>query len=217
MEPLLDDPRKSQPTALATLSLARHLRVSCALLVFFTLLTGVAYPLAVTLLARLAFSEQANGSQIRDELRVLGARNIGQSFSGVGEFWGRPSASAPVPYATLPAGGSNAGPLDATMLTRVAERVALLRSHDPTNTSPIPIDLVTASGSGVDPHISVAAARWQIARVARELGVEHASIERLVDQAIEERQFGVLGERRVNVLLLNHAVRTLATASGGAK
>lgn len=217
METMLDDPLKSPSTALASFSLARHLRMSVAVFAIFTLLTGVVYPLAVTLVAKLAFPEQANGSLLRAEQTILGARNIGQSFTGVGEFWSRPSASSPVPYATLPAGGSNAGPLDAAMLSRVAERVALLRSRDPGNSAPIPIDLVTASGSGVDPHISVAAARWQIARVARELGVERDQIERLVEQAIEERQLGALGERRVNVLLLNRAVRSLSTASGGAK
>jgi K+-transporting ATPase ATPase C chain len=177
-----------------------------------TLITGVAYPLLVTGLAQLAFPAQANGSFISRNGQAVGSRLIGQPFDDPGYFWGRPSATLPRPYAAFDpktmtgSAGSNLGPLNPALLDAVQARILALRIADPGNTSPIPVDLVTASASGLDPHISVAAAFYQVARVARARAVTEDSIRALVEQNIEGRQLGLLGEPRVNVLLLNLAL-----------
>ena len=180
-----------------------------------TLITGVAYPLLVTGLTQLAFPAQANGSFIDRNGQAVGSRLIGQPFDDPGYFWGRPSATRPRPYTAFDpetmtgSTGSNLGPLNPALLDAVQARILALRTADPANASPIPVDLVTASASGLDPHISVAAALYQVARVARARGVAEDSLRALVEQHIEGRQLGLLGEPRVNVLLLNLALDAL--------
>lgn len=180
-----------------------------------TLITGVAYPLLVTGLTQLAFPAQANGSFIDRNGQAVGSRLIGQPFDDPGYFWGRPSATPPRPYTAFDpetmtgSTGSNLGPLNPALLDAVQARILALRTADPANASPIPVDLVTASASGLDPHISVAAALYQVARVARARGVAEDSLRALVEQHIEGRQLGLLGEPRVNVLLLNLALDAL--------
>lgn len=183
-----------------------------AVLVFalLTLLTGVVYPLIVTGVAQLAFESRANGSLIMVGDRSVGSRLIGQPFSSPGYFWSRPSATAPQPYNGAASSGSNQGPLNPALQSAVKDRIAALRAADPANTAPPPVDLVTASGSGLDPHISLAAAEYQAARVARERGVSQDEIRELVAKTAEGRTFGLLGEPRVNVLELNLMLDPLA-------
>jgi K+-transporting ATPase ATPase C chain len=173
-----------------------------------TVLTGVAYPLAVTGGAQALFPHQANGSLIEREGRVIGSELIGQPFAGEGYFWGRPSATAPA-YNAAASTGSNLGPLNEGLQEAVRERVATLRAAYP-GADPVPVDLVTASGSGLDPHISPAAARYQVSRVARARGMDQAAVEVLVADHTEGRQLGALGEPRVNVLLLNLALDSVS-------
>jgi K+-transporting ATPase ATPase C chain len=182
-----------------------------ALIVFglMTLITGILYPALVTGIAALAFAPQAGGSLIRDGERIVGSSLIGQPFSDPGYFWGRPSATAPA-YNAAASSGSNYGPLHPDHATAVGERIAALRAADPGNAQPVPVDLVTASGSGLDPHISPAAASYQIPRVARARGIEPARVTELVRARTEGRTFGVLGEPRVNVLQLNLALDSIA-------
>ena len=182
-----------------------EIRPALVLLGAFTLLTGVAYPAAVTGVARVLFPRQATGSLIRDGEKIRGSALIGQPFSGAGYFWGRPSATSPA-YNAAASSGSNLGPTNPALGQAVSERVAALRAADPSNTAPIPVDLVTASGSGLDPHISPAAAAWQVARVARARGLPEDRLQQLVAAHTEGRAFGVLGEPRVNVLTLNLAL-----------
>ncbi|WP_295458152.1 potassium-transporting ATPase subunit KdpC [uncultured Thiodictyon sp.] len=189
--------------ALEPITLSRLLRPAATLLLILTVLTGIAYPFLVTGLAQLAFPDQANGSLIRRDGRPVGSALIGQAFTGPGYFWGRPSATAPTPYNAAASGGSNLGPRNPALRAAVAARVAALRAADPGNTAPVPVDLVTASGSGLDPHISPAAAEYQVARVARVRGLEPARLRALVVQHTQRRQFGMLGEPRVSVLQLN--------------
>lgn len=179
-----------------------------ALMVFFilTILTGVAYPLAVTGLAQLLFPDQANGSLIYKDGKPLGSTLIGQPFDDPKYFWGRPSATAPFPYNAAASSGSNLGPTNPVLPEAVKTRVAALKAADPGNDAPVPVDLVTASGSGLDPHISPAAAEYQVRRVARARGRQEAFVRTVVSQHTEERQLGMLGERRVNVLTLNLAL-----------
>jgi K+-transporting ATPase ATPase C chain len=190
-------------------ALLRPLFVSFA---FLTLITGVAYPLLVTGVAQLVFPYQAGGSILLRDGRAVGSELIGQSFDDPAYFWGRLSATSAFPYNAFNAetltgsSGSNYGPLNPALLDAVHARVDALRAADPDNHAPIPVDLVTASGSGLDPHISVAAALYQMSRVARERGVSEDRIRQLVDEHTEGRQFGLLGEPRVNVLLLNLAL-----------
>jgi K+-transporting ATPase ATPase C chain len=181
-----------------------------ALVVFtaFTLLTGLIYPLAMTGVLQAVFPHQADGSLIERDGRVIGSELIGQPFSGEGWFRGRPSATGPA-YNAAASSGSNLGPLSADLHAAFAERVAELRAAHPEQSGPVPVDLVTASGSGLDPHISPAAARYQVARVARERGLDPAAVQRLVEEHTEGRTFGLLGEPRVNVLLLNLALDRL--------
>jgi K+-transporting ATPase ATPase C chain len=179
-----------------------------ALLVFalLTVLTGLIYPGVATLIGTLAFKEQVNGSVIEVGGRAVGSRLIGQPFSGEKYFWSRASATSPQPYNGAASSGSNQGPTNPALEMAVSDRIAALKAADPDNRAPIPVDLVTASGSGLDPHISPAAAEYQVARVARARGVDAETVRTLVRSATQGRTFGVLGEPRVNVLELNLAL-----------
>ena len=175
-------------------------------LLVFTAITGVAYPLLVTGLAQGLFPEAANGSLIREGDKVLGSRLIGQPFSDAKYFWSRRSATGPMPYNGAASSGSNQGPLNPALEEAVAARVKALRESGGPAGQPVPVDLVTASGSGLDPHISPAAAAYQAARVAKARGLPEARVMELVAQHTEGRQLGLLGEARVNVLALNLAL-----------
>lgn len=181
-------------------------RPALLLLLVFTVLTGLVYPALVTGIAQVAFPDQANGSLIERNGQAAGSEWIGQSFSQPRYFWGRPSATGPMAYNGGASSGSNLGPLNPALHERVGALISALKAADPGNRDPIPVDLVTASGSGLDPHISVAAARWQIGRVARERGMSEDAVGALVQEATESRQLWVLGEPRVNVLKLNMAL-----------
>jgi potassium-transporting ATPase KdpC subunit len=183
-----------------------QIRPALMALLIFTLLTGVIYPLVVTGVAQLVFPRQANGSLIVRNGQAVGSALIGQQFDDPKYFWGRPSATSPFPYNAASSSGSNLGPANPALLEAVQARVAALKVADPTNTQPIPVDLVTASGSGLDPDISVAAALYQVPRVARVRGLSETAVRLLVDQYTHGRQFGFLGEPRVNVLELNLAL-----------
>jgi K+-transporting ATPase ATPase C chain len=185
-----------------------ELRPAWVVFVLLTLLTGVAYPLVVTGVAQVAFGNQANGSLITSGGRVVGSTHIGQPFSSPKYFWSRPSATSPQPYNGGQSGGSNQGPTNPALATAVKERIAALRAADPGNTTRVPVDLVTASASGLDPHISPAAAEYQVARVARQRGVSPDVVRKLVRQATAGRTFGIFGEPRVNVLELNLSLDT---------
>ncbi len=171
-----------------------------------TLLCGIVYPYAVTGLGKVAFNEQASGSLVTQNGKVVGSRLIGQSFTSPRYFWGRPSATAPMPNNAAGSGGSNQGPLNPALTDAVKARIEALRAADPGNAAAVPVDLVTASGSGLDPEISLAAAQYQVARVARVRGIDAARVQALVDQHAERPLFGFLGEARVNVLALNLAL-----------
>jgi len=184
------------------------LRPAAVLLALLTLLTGLLYPLAVTGLAQVIFPVQANGSLIRrgEDGRVLGSALIGQPFADPRYVWGRPSATTPFPYNAAASTGSNLGPSNPALVEAVQARVAALRTVDPGNSMPVPVDVVTASGSGLDPDISVAAALYQAPRVARVRGLDIEVVRQLVAKHTEGRHLGVLGEPRVNVLKLNLAL-----------
>ena len=186
-----------------------QIRPALSMFAILTVLTGLAYPLLVTGVSQVAFPQQANGSLIVHEGKPLGSALIGQSFTEPKYFWGRPSATASVPYNAAASGGSNLGSLNPAQKEAVEGRVKALRDADPTNAAPIPVDLVTASASGLDPHISPAAAQWQLSRVARERGLDVAEVGKLVEAHTEKRQLGLLGEARVNVLALNMALDQL--------
>lgn len=186
--------------------MAAQLRSALMMFFILTILTGVAYPLAVTAIAQLLFPHQANGSLIYKDGKPIGSTLIGQPFDDPKYFWGRPSATAPFPYSAAASSGSNLGPTNPALIETVKTRVAALKAADPRNDAPVPVDLVTASGSGLDPHISPAAAEYQVRRVARARGREEAFVRTLVSQHTEGRQLGMLGERRVNVLALNLAL-----------
>ena len=179
------------------------IRPAVSLFVLLTIVTGVAYPLAVTGVARVAFPDQAEGSLIRENGQPVGSTLVGQSFTDPKHFWGRPSVTGPMAYNGANSGGSNLGPTNPALLDAVRARVDALKAVDPTNAAPVPVDLVTASASGIDPEISVAAAEYQVARVARARGVSIDAVEALVVRRTTGRLFGLLGEARVNVLLLN--------------
>lgn len=182
------------------------LRPALNLLFALSLITGVLYPLAVTAIAQVAFPHAANGSVILRDGKPLGSELIGQAFADAKYFWSRPSATTPSPYNAAASSGSNLGPTNAALTDAVKQRIEALRAADPGNTAPVPVDLVTASGSGLDPHISLAAAKYQLARVARARGLREADVEQLVADATEGRQFAIFGEPRVNVLELNLAL-----------
>lgn len=187
-------------------------RPALTLFVLLALITGLAYPLAVTGVAQLVFPAQANGSLVKVNGVVVGSTLIGQSFSQPGHFWSRPSASAPEAYNAAASSGSNLGPSNPALQEAVAARIAALRAADLGNTSPVPVDLVTASASGLDPHISRAAADYQLSRVARARGLAPARVHALLEQHTEGTVLGFLGEPRVNVLQLNLALDALAPA-----
>ena len=186
-----------------------HLRSAVLMLLLLTGLTGVVYPLVVTGIAQIVFPHQANGSLIIRNGTPAGSELIGQPFDDPKYFWGRPSATAPFPDNAAASSGSNLGPTNPDLLKAVADRVKILRQADPGNSAPVPVDLVTASGSGLDPHISPAAALYQVRRVAKARGLPEEAVRRLVERQVEGRQFGLLGEPRVNVLKLNLALDTL--------
>ena len=186
-----------------------QLRPALMMLLILTVLTGVMYPLAVTGLAQLLFPTQANGSLMTRDGKVIGSELIGQYFDEPQYFWGRPSSTAPYPYNAAASSGSNLGPTNPVLIEAVKTRVAALRAADPGNEAPVPVDLVTTSGSGLDPHISPAAALYQAHRVARVRGVQESQVKDLVALHTEGRQFGLLGEPRVNVLKLNLALDTV--------
>jgi K+-transporting ATPase ATPase C chain len=188
---------------------ARYIRPSLGLLFVMTMLLGIAYPLAMTGLAKAVFPSQAAGSLIHRGTLLVGSSLIGQSFADPKSFWGRPSATAPQPYNGLGSSGSNLGPLNPALLERVAAQVKLFRDADPGNTNPVPIDLVTASASGLDPEISPAAAEYQAPRVARLRNIPLATVQALIAQHRTPALFDVLGEARVNVLELNLALDSL--------
>ncbi|MBL0147380.1 MAG: potassium-transporting ATPase subunit KdpC [Ideonella sp.] len=171
-----------------------------------TALTGIAYPLIVTGIGQVAFPDQAAGSLILRDGKPVGSSLIGQNFSDPKYFWGRPSATAPQPYNASNSSGSNQGPLNPALTDAVKGRIEALRAADPGNTAPLPVDLVTASGSGLDPHISVAAAQFQAARVAKLRDLPIEQIQPLIARHTEGQQWGFLGEPRVNVLALNLAL-----------
>ena len=184
----------------------KELKPALLMLALLTMLTGGLYPLLVTGIAQLVFPHQANGSLIEQNGKVVGSELIGQPFSDPKYFWGRPSATSPVPYNADASTGSNLGPLNPALEEAVKARIDALKAADPTQTTPIPVDLVTASGSGLDPHISPAAARWQAPRIARLRGLSEAEVSKLIDAHTEGRQLGLLGEPRVNVRALNQAL-----------
>jgi K+-transporting ATPase ATPase C chain len=186
-----------------------HLRSGASMLAAMTVIIGLVYPFAVTGIAQLTFPAQANGSLIERDGRTAGSALIGQPFASRKYFWARPSATLPFPDNAAASGGSNLGPTNAELLRAVAARIKALRDADPGNRAPVPVDLVTASASGLDPDISPAAAYYQAARVARARHLAAAVVEALVDQHLQGRQFGVLGEPRVNVLKLNLALDAL--------
>jgi len=182
------------------------LRPALVLFAALTLACGVLYPLLVTGVAQAAFPAQANGSLVEKDGQVVGSRLIGQPFSAPGYFWGRPSATAPMANNGGGSGGSNQGPLNPALQEAVKGRIAALRALDPANTAPVPVDLVTASASGLDPEISVAAARYQAARVARARQLPAERVGALVEAHGERPFLGLFGEARVNVLALNMAL-----------
>lgn len=191
----------------------KQIRPTLVVLILFTALTGILYPLVVTGIAQVIFPEKANGSLIKKGGKVVGSELIGQPFSDSKYFWSRLSATGPYAYNAGASSGSNYGPLNPALLDGVKKRVQDLKTADSLNTMPIPVDLVTSSASGLDPHISVAAALYQLPRVARVRGINALQVRSLVDQFTEGRQLGFLGEARVNVLELNLALDETQSAS----
>jgi len=179
------------------------LRPAASLFVALTVVTGIVYPLVVTGIAKVGFPEAANGSLIVKDGKPVGSRLIGQNFSDPKYFWGRPSATSPQPYNASASSGSNQGPLNPALTEAVKGRIEALKAADPENTGTIPTDLVTASASGLDPHISPAAADYQIERVAKARQIDPTKVKAMVEKNTEGRQWGVFGEPRVNVLELN--------------
>ena len=181
-------------------------RPALVLFLVLTLITGVAYPLLVTGIAQVAFPGQAAGSLLVKDGKPVGSSLIGQNFSDPKHFWSRPSATAPQPYNGVASGGSNLGPLNPALTDGIKSRIDALHTADPTNKAPVPVDLVTASASGLDPDISLAAAFYQAPRVARERGIPLEAVRTLIAAHAHGRWLGILGEPRVNVLELNLAL-----------
>lgn len=193
----------------------KHVRSAIISMLLFTGITGVLYPLVVTGVAQLVFPGKANGSVVKKDGKSIGSGLIGQPFRDPKYFWGRLSATTPYPYNAGSSAGSNYGPLNSALLGEAQKRIRDLQAADPQNTHPIPVDLVTASGSGLDPHISVAGALYQLPRVARFRNMSEETVHALVDRFTEGRQLGFLGEPRVNVLGLNLALDEVHAASEG--
>jgi len=183
-----------------------QIRPAIVSIAIFTLLTGIFYPLVITGIAQLIFPHKANGSLIVQNGQVLGSELIGQQFDDPRYFWGRLSATGPFPYNAAASTGSNLGPMNQSLTDQVSVRIAALKAADPDNDTPIPVDLVTASGSGLDPDISIAAAQYQVRRVATARGLSEEVVRSLIESNTQERQFGLLGEPRINVLDLNLAL-----------
>lgn len=188
----------------------KELRPALVIFALLSVLTGFVYPLTVTGIAQMVMPTQANGSLIVRDGQPVGSTLLGQPFSDPKYFWGRPSATGPQPYNGLASSGSNQGPTNPALIDAVKERIAAIRAADPDNTRLVPQDLVTASGSGLDPHISPAAAEYQLGRVARVRSMSEGRLRALVQQHTERRDLGVLGEPRVNVLALNLALDALS-------
>ena len=186
--------------------MGKIVRQSISMLAAMTMLCGVVYPMLVTGTAQFLFHDAANGSIIERGGKALGSELIGQPFADPKYFWSRPSATPPFANNSTASSGSNLGPTNPALVSAVKQRIDALRAAAPGNPAPVPVDLVTASGSGLDPHISPAAAQYQVARVAKARGIGEAKVTELVEHATEGRQFGILGEPRVNVLLLNLAL-----------
>jgi K+-transporting ATPase ATPase C chain len=180
-----------------------QIRQAFLLLVVLSLLTGIIYPLVITAIAQVVFPQQANGRLIYRDGKPVGSSLIGQPFTDPKYFWSRPSATSPTPYNAESSGGSNLGPTNPDFTKAVAERIAAFRKADPGNDAPIPIALVTSSASGLDPHISPAAAEYQVGRVAKARGMDENAVRRLAAKHTEGRTLGLLGEPRVNVVELN--------------
>jgi K+-transporting ATPase ATPase C chain len=189
--------------------LMRLTRPAVSLLIVMTVLVGLIYPLAVTLVAKVAFGSEADGSLLYRDGKLVGSALIGQSFSDPAHFWGRPSATTPQPYNAQSSGGSNLGPLNPALVKQVEDNVKALRAADPDNRRPVPVDLVTASASGLDPDITPAAAYYQAARVARARHLPLGQVDALIAAHERGPTLGLLGERRVNVLELNLALDRL--------
>jgi len=187
----------------------KQIRTAVIVLVILTVITGVFYPLAITGIAQIFFPAQANGGLLHQNGKLVGSELIGQPFDDPKYFWSRLSVTGPFPYNAAASSGSNLGPTNPALLNAVQARVQALRQADSSNVQSIPVDLVTASGSGLDPHISPAAAFYQVPRVACARNLEEAAVRQLVEKHIEGRQFGFLGELRVNVLKLNLALEAL--------
>jgi K+-transporting ATPase ATPase C chain len=187
----------------------RELRPALLVFLVLTVITGVIYPATVTTVGHVFFSHEASGSVIERDGKAVGSSLLGQRFTGPQYFWSRPSATSPQPYNGAASGGSNQGPTNPALEAAVRDRIAALRAADPANTRLVPADLVTASGSGLDPHISPAAAEYQLARIAHARRMSEAQVRKLVQDATEGRTFGLLGEPRVNVLKLNLALDAL--------
>jgi K+-transporting ATPase ATPase C chain len=183
-----------------------QLRTAVVLLIVLTVVTGLVYPVAITVIAQILFPSQANGSLIVKDGTVVGSALIGQPFDDPTYFWARPSATSPFPYNAGSSSGSNQGPTNPALHDAVKRRLDALREADPGNTAPVPVDLVTASASGLDPHITPAAALYQVGRVARTRNVDESKVRALVERHVEGRQWGVFGEPRVNVLAVNLAL-----------
>ncbi|MBF0272128.1 MAG: potassium-transporting ATPase subunit KdpC [Magnetococcales bacterium] len=184
----------------------KELKTALSMLILMTILTGILYPAVVTGLAQSLFFWEANGSLLRVNGQIVGSNLIGQPFSDPRYFWGRPSATAPMPYNGASSSGSNLGPLNPALKEAVEARIAALKESNPTQKQPIPVELVTTSGSGLDPHISPAAALWQAPRVAQLRGMSAPVVNELIQRHTSGRTFGLLGEPRVNVLTLNLAL-----------
>ncbi len=196
---------------MSTHSLAQSFRPAVSLFVILTAITGLAYPLAVTGISQVLMPNQANGSLVHNkDGQAIGSELIGQSFTNPAYLWGRPSATTPTPYNGQASGGSNLGPLNSDLAKAVQGRIEALHKADPSNTAPVPIDLVTTSASGLDPNITPAAAKYQVGRIAAVRGLTVAQVQALIDQATYERQLGLFGERRVIVLQVNMALDRLA-------
>lgn len=195
-----------------------QIKIAIYLLVLLSILTGLIYPLFITALAQLFFSRQANGSLVTMNGKAIGSVWIGQSFSDAKYFWGRPSATSPFPYNGANSSGSNMGPTNPDFLAQIKDRVNYLHQIDPENKALIPVDLVTASGSGLDPEISLEAAFYQVSRIAKARQLPESDIQSLISTAFKMRMFGMIGKPRVNVLQLNLILDTVPrvpwTASG---